>query len=146
MNWSPELIWFLAGLVLMLAELAVPGVVLVFFGMGALVTALAAWLGLQGLAPQAGVFVGASLIFLFGLRRLVKRWFLGDSKDRDAGMLEEFVGKDVVVLSDIPGGAATGKVQLKGAEWMARAEAALPKGSCAVVRARDGLVLVVAPR
>ena len=146
MNWSPELIWFLAGLALILAELVVPGVVLVFFGLGALVTALAAWLGLHGFTAQAGVFLGSSLVFLFGLRRLIKGWFLGDTKDRDAAMLEEFVGKDVVVLADIPGGPATGKVQLKGAEWQARAEISIPKGACVVVRARDGLVLVVAPR
>lgn len=146
MNWSPELIWFLAGLGLILAEFVVPGVVLVFFGLGAWVAALAAWLGLEGTSLQAAVFMLASLAFLFGLRRFVKGWFLGETKDKGAAMLEEFIGKEVVVSSEIPGGLKTGKVELKGAEWNARAATFLPKGACAVVESRDGLVLVVSPR
>jgi len=38
-------IWFIAGLVLILLEFVVPGVILVFFGAGAWVVALGMWLG-----------------------------------------------------------------------------------------------------
>ena len=145
MNLTPELIWFLAGLALILAEFAVPGVILVFFGMGAWVVALALWLGLiEAPVAQAVLFTIASVAFLFGLRRFVRGWFQGDTKDRDATLLEEFIGKEVVVSSDIPGGPAVGKVELKGTEWNARCATPLAKGARAVVVARDGLVLVVA--
>lgn len=145
MNLTPELIWFLAGLALILAEFAVPGVILVFFGMGAWVVALALWLGwIEAPGAQAVLFTIASVAFLFGLRRFVRGWFQGDTKDRDASLLEEFIGKEVVVSSDIPGGPAVGKVELKGTEWNARCATPLAKGARAVVVARDGLVLVVA--
>ena len=36
MDWlTPELIWFLIGLVLIILEFGIPGVVTVFFGIGA---------------------------------------------------------------------------------------------------------------
>jgi len=36
--FNPTLIWFFIGLVLLIAEFSVPGVILVFFGIGAWVT------------------------------------------------------------------------------------------------------------
>ena len=44
MDWlkeflKPELIWFLIGLVLLLMEFAIPGLVVLFFGIGAWVVA-----------------------------------------------------------------------------------------------------------
>ena len=34
LTFSPWLVWFLAGIAVMLAELAVPGFVIIFFGLG----------------------------------------------------------------------------------------------------------------
>jgi membrane protein implicated in regulation of membrane protease activity len=36
LTFSPWLVWFLAGIAVMLAELAVPGFVIIFFGLGCL--------------------------------------------------------------------------------------------------------------
>lgn len=45
-NWlSSELIWFSCGVVLIFLEFAVPGVILVFFGAGAILTSLLVWIG-----------------------------------------------------------------------------------------------------
>jgi inner membrane protein len=35
-TFSPWLIWFLAGIAIILAELAIPGFVIIFFGLGCL--------------------------------------------------------------------------------------------------------------
>lgn len=124
----------------------VPGVVLVFFGMAAWFVALLAWSGLVGdTTMQLLVFVIASPLLLFGLRRYVKGWFVGDSDKNNQDMLEEFLGREVKVLADIPGGQATGKVELKGAEWRARSGTAISRGCLARVTERDGLVLIVQP-
>jgi inner membrane protein len=142
----PELLWFLAGLVLILAELLLPGVVLMFFGLGAWCAALSTRMGwTEGLGEQSIVFAATSMVMLFGLRRFVKKWFVGDTTGKNNAMLEEFLGRQVRVLQDIPGGSGTGRVELKGAGWQARSPVALARGSTAVVRARDGLVLVVEP-
>ena len=127
-------------------EFVVPGVILVFFGIAAWVVTLLAWSGLvESTALQLGIFGITSMALLFGLRRLVKSWFMGETSVDLPDGLEEFIGKQVKVLAAIPGGAATGKVELKGAEWRARSDTPVATGALATVRARDGLVLVVQP-
>ena len=70
MDWiTPELFWFLLGLVLLLAEFALPGIIIMFFGIGAWITALTTWLGITtGAASQNMVFGLSSVLLLFVLR------------------------------------------------------------------------------
>ena len=144
---SPVLIWFVVGLCLVLLEFGVPGVVLVFFGLAAWIVTFFVWIGvLENPPAQLAVFMVSSLLLLFGCRRFVKKWFVGDSQNDAPEGIEDILGKNVTVITDIPGGPATGKVELKGAEWSARADTPLERGSLATVKDRDGLVLIVQPR
>ena len=47
--------WTIAGLALMISEFAVPGLILFFFGIGALLTALLAWVTPIGIEGQIAV-------------------------------------------------------------------------------------------
>lgn len=77
-NSLPEIIWFVVGLILILMEFAVPGVILVFFGIGAWIVTALVYLGLlTSLTSQLFVFSGASLVLLVALRKLVKDKFYG---------------------------------------------------------------------
>ncbi|MCP4148860.1 MAG: hypothetical protein GY757_14030, partial [bacterium] len=42
----PEAIWAILGVVLVFIEFIIPGLVIVFFGVGALITALTTWIGI----------------------------------------------------------------------------------------------------
>ena len=53
---DPAIIWFLIGLGLILAEFAVPGVILVFIGIAAWIVALLAWVGVESFSVQLWVF------------------------------------------------------------------------------------------
>ena len=46
MDVSPTLVWFLVGLLLVIAELVVPGVILVFFGVAAWIVSILTYAGL----------------------------------------------------------------------------------------------------
>jgi membrane protein implicated in regulation of membrane protease activity len=60
---TPELVWFICGAVLVLLEFVVPGVVLVFFGLGAWIVALAVHTGeVQSIASQLFLFAGSSVV------------------------------------------------------------------------------------
>ena len=74
---DPAIIWFLIGLGLIIAELAVPGIILVFFGIAAWVVAILDWCGVESLSVQLWIFGITSLLLVFVLRRFVKDWFLG---------------------------------------------------------------------
>lgn len=139
-----KLLWFIAGIVLILLEFAVPGVVLVFFGIGALVTSVTTW---AGLTPEPGsqllVFALASLSLLFVLRRFVKEWFVGGSDEDDRDMDDDFTGREARVVRDIPGPGLDGRVEIKGAEWRARAPEPIQAGTIVIIDRREGLTLHV---
>jgi len=77
-NASAELLWFLVGLVLLLSELALPGFVIVFFGVGAWVTAVLVGFGLlSGFNGQLLVFLITSILALALFRNKGRKYFEG---------------------------------------------------------------------
>lgn len=58
-------LWAVAGIVLILAELAVPAFVLVWFGLGALVVALLAALTTVGITAQLAAWLMVSVLLVF---------------------------------------------------------------------------------
>lgn len=147
MSAEPFVLWFLAGLVLVLLEFSAPGLVVIFFGLGAWGVSFTTWLGwTPTLAGQLGVFAFASAALLLGLRRSCRGWFAGLSSAGDARATEdEFLDKEARVLSAITPGQP-GKVEFKGATWNARATEPLQAGDAAIIVGRDGLQLQVRPR
>lgn len=142
---DPALIWFIAGIILILLEFGAPGVVLCFFGAGAILTAITTWLGLtDSIASQTIVFTLASVGLLLGLRRWVKGWFVGDSNSASDDVEDEFTGREAITMSDFEKGS--GLVELKGARWNARSEANLKKGDTVIITRREDLTLHVIPR
>lgn len=142
---NPVIIWFVIGAVLMLLEFAVPGLVLIFFGIAAWVVSLAQYLGLiDGFTAQCLVFSVATILCLVLLRKYVKSWFVGESRDEDDEFQTEFIGQVVRVTHAIPSGPGRGKIELKGAEWNAFSETAHEVGEMVTVIGRDGLNLTVA--
>lgn len=145
---TPAQIWFLVGLVLVLAEFVLPGVILVFIGLGAWVASLFAWMGWANtIGAQMAIFAVASLVLLIALRRLFKSWLMGFSKrNPDLSQdLDDYLGKPVRVVAAIPAGGQ-GKVEFKGANWMAQAGEELHPGDTAVITGREGLCLIVRRR
>jgi len=141
---DPKLIWFLIGAGLLLFEFTAPGLVILFFGVGALITSIACWLGLADtMQTQLIIFSIASLACLLTLRKYVQKWFVGDSESESAEMSTEFIEQVVKVVIAIPGGAARGKVELKGADWNATSTEPHAVGDMVTVIERDGLNLVV---
>ena len=71
--FTPEVIWFLIGVGLLLLELVAPGLIFVFFGIGAWITATAL-LGIDlSLNAQLLLFAATSLGSLLLLRRSIRK-------------------------------------------------------------------------
>ena len=136
------LIWFLVAVGFFLLECAVPGVVLVFFSLGSLVTMLTTLLGLTDtLVGQLVTCAAASLVMLVVLRSSFRAWLQGRSGGESVET--EFVGHFVKVVEAIPGGEAPGKVEHKGANWNAVAEQAIDEGETVEIVALNGITLSV---
>ena len=64
--------WAVGGIVLILAELAIPSFVLIWFGLGGLVVALAVAMANIGLTVQLALWLIVSLILVFGWFKVFK--------------------------------------------------------------------------
>jgi membrane protein implicated in regulation of membrane protease activity len=147
MTFNPVLIWFLAGLALLIFEFTVPGVILVFFGAGAWIAALTTWMGLtDGWTSQLLVFAVSSVVLLIFLRRRLRTRFFGHSSEVQNPLenLDEFKDQVVIVTEEIDPDSG-GKVEFKGADWSARCDTALSAGARAVIQSADGITLLVRP-
>lgn len=142
--FSPAFWWTLVGVVLMICEFAVPGLILFFFGVGALVTALVAQFLPLSLTLQLTVFVVASLVSLFGLRRFLKTIFMGRSTavNADDSVSDGMVGEEAEVIEPV-GMNSPGKVLLHGTAWKAESEETLEAGQVVVVVNQRSLTLIV---
>ena len=140
--FSPAFWWAVVGVGLMICEFAVPGLILFFFGIGALFTALLTLFIPMSLTVQLIVFTVASLVSLFGLRRLLKPVFMGRTIAAGDGIAEGMTGQEARVIEGIEPGSA-GRVELNGTAWKAESNESLEKGQVVVVVGQKSLTVVV---
>lgn len=140
------MLWFVTGLILILAEFLMPGLIIIFFGAGAWIVSAATYLKLTAtLQSQLMLFCIASILLLIALRRLVRDKFHGHvSANQDLNVnLDEFTGKDVVVLHDVIPRQPGGQAELKGATWNAVSDETIKAGEIATVVQIEGLTLKI---
>jgi membrane-bound ClpP family serine protease len=144
--FNPTLLWFLAGLVLIFLEFVVPGVILVFFGIGAWAAAVTTYFDLTAsFQYQLLTFAFSSVALLVVLRRWIKGKFYGHVSDvQDLSKnIDEFTGQSVVVLQDVIPNQMDGAVEFKGARWRAISDEHIKNGEMAVITDIDGIILKV---
>jgi inner membrane protein len=154
MNWrefmellkNPVLIWFILGAVLCLVELALPGLIIFFFGLGAMLTAVLIWIIPLPLSFQLLAFLVFSLALLFLLRKKFSAIFVGRNKTPGTSdeYLEGYVGMNAVVVQEIKSGIA-GKVEFRGSSWLAVSDQAIPEGDNVEITGRENITLKVKP-
>ncbi|MEN6474186.1 MAG: NfeD family protein [Syntrophaceae bacterium] len=144
---NPGLLWFLAGVVLLITELFSPTLILMFFGFGAWIVAAVYLLLEISLAYQLAIFAISSLVLLFLLRKRLMPLFKGFTTSRQqAGQdLDDFLGKEAIVTDTIEPGKP-GKVEYNGVSWTAEGETAISAGTRVRITGRSGLTLSVTPR
>lgn len=144
LSFSPVLLWFLAGIVFFVLELALPGLVVFFFGLGAWCAALVVYLLPMPLAHQLLVFLGASLLALLLLRSTLKKIFSGRKLEVDAmaGALPPDAAGEVIEAIEPP---AAGLIKYGGSFWQATADQPFAKGTIVRVLQKTNLTVKVGP-
>jgi membrane protein implicated in regulation of membrane protease activity len=136
------------GTVLVVAEFAVPGIVLVFFGISAwLVAGLAALLApVRARVPlQVGLWVALSLVLLFTLRSWLQGMLRGFTAQQDdlTKRPREAIGARVEVVEPIDEKTRMGRVRWKGSLWRARADEPIAAGTIVEIVEQDNVTLTV---
>lgn len=140
---DPAVVWFLVGLGLLLLELVIPGLVILFFGAGAWVTALVCAITNINLNVQILIFLVASLLGLVLLRKYLKNRFFSKKDEEAQDQLEEFIGKKAQAVDTFSKGE--GRVEFKGTRWSARCSDPVAKEEWVTIMSKDGLTLNVKP-
>lgn len=140
-------LWFIGGLLLTFSEFIVPGVLICFFGIAAMLMAglLLLWPGIPSSLLLA-LYIATSLALLFGLRRYMPNTFRGRVKLAESDPDEDDVAGAPATVVEAISPEVPGKVEFRGTNWTAIADAALPVGALATVVRRSNLTLHVKPR
>jgi membrane protein implicated in regulation of membrane protease activity len=142
---KPEMIWFIIALVLFLLELVVPGFVIFFFGIGALITALVCLIAHPGINIQIIIFAVISVLSLLALRKLIQKKLFYSKESRSDAVEDEFTGKEAVAITDF-GSDKKGKVEFKGTNWTAESESEIKAGQTVIIIEKDSFKLIVEPK
>ena len=142
----PELIWFFVGLLLLFAEMVIPGLVIAFFAFGAWVVAAVHLLHPLTLNQQLALFIMASVLSLALARSWLKSLFTGYVSSRNDGSVDlgEFVGQRATVVERISP-KLPGRVEFHGSTWLAEADGEIVEGTVVEIREKDNLTLKVKP-
>ncbi len=138
--FEPHFGWLAIGLVLAMAEMAIPGVFLIWLAGAAIITGLLVWAVPIGLPVQIVVFAVLAIVSVFMGRRYLRANPIqsADPMLNDRG--GQLVGETVVVTHAIDGG--TGRIKHGDSEWLAKGPDAEP-GTRMRVTGHDGAVLLV---
>ncbi len=137
-------VWCIAGILLVFAEAIVPGFIIFFFGLAALLVGL-----LLFAVPDLPVtvvlalYLALSLGLLFGCRALFPETFRGrrsrSGQDPDE---DNVAGARAFVRTPIRPGSE-GRVDFRGSEWTAVSDEDLPVGAEVEIVSRNNITLTV---
>lgn len=136
--------WLVLLVLLVVVEIATMGLTTIWFAAGALAATIAAACNAP-LYIQIALFLVVSVLMLVFTRPVAMKYF---NRDRTKTNVESLAGKKGIVTGEIDNLKGCGQVTLNGMEWTARAlteGCRIPEGSVVVVRAVNGVKLIVEP-
>jgi membrane protein implicated in regulation of membrane protease activity len=132
--------WIIGGLILAALEMVVPGFVLLWFGVAAVVTGILA-LFVHNWVVQLAVFAGLSAALVLTSQLISRRLTKPEPEPVGANRMRGVEGR---VVRDIEA-SGFGRVKVGGEEWRATADQAIAVGKRVKVIEVEGTHLVVEP-
>src|SRR6476659_291680 len=113
-------LWFILGSVLIVGEIFTTGFVLLWFGIGALVAALAGFIGIDSLVIQFLIFATISISLTAASRTIFINYFSREKTGRSLRSgVDALPGKIGTVVSSSKGALQEGAVKVFGSTWTA---------------------------
>ena len=140
--------WLILGVILMLAEMVIPGGIVIFVGISAALVGLLRSLGIieSHYASLLTFFVGSIGLWLSLSGMVLKLTGGGDTSVGDTDEDEAAFDSVVEVVKTISEDHTHGRIRFQGSTWAARSAAGdIPSGEWARIILRDNLVWVVEP-
>ncbi len=141
-NLDSHWAWLAIGLFLAAAEMAVPGVFLIWLAGAAIITGILAWLIPLGLPLEIVIFGVLAIVAVFAGRRYLRDNPVTEADPKMNRRGARLVGEVAIVSQPIEAGS--GKVHYGDSEWLAKGADA-PAGTRVRITGSDGAVLLVEP-
>lgn len=139
-NISPTVLWAVAGLALIVAEMFTATFFLLFFGIAGLIIAMARhFFGLDHLNTELSMFAAIGVAGVLIFRGKLLSSF--QSKDKGAKIDED---RTLVLSDDVPAGSEA-KVNYQGTQWTAINNTAehMAKGTRVAIDHTDGIKIIL---
>lgn len=149
MNLSnPVAIWLISGLVLMLAELIIPGGIVFFIGLSASLTGALWFFGIVTTWVNALVlFFILTMVLILAFRGVTQKLVGGDSHIANTDEEVDIYGKTALVLETIGPGEHEGRVEFQGSQWPALGDGKeIQTGSEVTIVCHENISLLVEPK
>ncbi len=131
-------VWIIAGLVLAVLEMLVPGLVIIWFGVAAVVAGILA-IFVHNPYIQFGVFIVLSGVMVVFSQRIARKI---THKEPEQVGANRMVGVTGIVVQPIAP-PELGRVKVNGDEWRAEAKVAIARGATVRVLCVEGTRLIV---
>lgn len=133
-------IWLVVAIIFIIGEMFTEGFFLLWFGVGAMVSALAAFLGYGDDVTQWTAFLLTSAILVLLTRPFAAR--ITKTAPRMAAV-DALIGKKARVIEEINGDKNTGRIVFKGDDWKAEASEVISKGEMVEIKGIEGTHAIV---
>ena len=128
---------------MMIAEVIVPGGIVVFLGISAMVVSGAIYMGwITSVTYALITWFITSIIFMLFLRSLFMKYFEGDSEIQDVEENSGIPGKVVEVIEEITPDKL-GRVRMRDSTWVAKAEEHFKIGDKAIAVSLKENILII---
>ena len=141
------LIWLAAGILLSISELIVPGLVILFFGVSAIIVSGIRWIsGLESLPISFLLWLIVSSVLVVSLRKVMTRWLPSETHKGNIDERIEASGKEVEVVKTCTEDSSEGRIRYQGTTWSATSiDGEIKAGDKACLYHRENLVWFVEP-
>lgn len=133
--------WLGMFIVLLVIEIATMGLTTIWFAGGALMAFLASYLGF-GWGVQIILFLAVSIALLVLTRPIAVKFF---NQERQKTNAESLIGQKAIVKEEINTLQGTGRVDVNGMEWSAKADESdvIEVDAIVLIRGIQGVKLIV---
>ena len=141
---SMKAVWLAAMIILLIIEALIPGLVSIWFAIGALAALVSALLGATPWL-QGAIFAVVSVLTLVFTKPLIQKYVNSKVVATNA---DAVIGKECIVTEKIDNVLGTGAVKVDGKTWTARScddDCTVEKGRRATVEDISGVKLIIKP-
>ena len=143
--FSAWFLWFLVTVLFVALEFVTPGFIILFFGVGALITSIVTRFADIPISWQLLIFTVSSVLSLVLARNFCKELFRGRTDNQKNEYDESIAGKVGTVTEKITA-SQNGKIKFQGSFWAAVSDSEIEEGETVSVVGKDSsnsLTLVV---